>query len=104
VLFPFIALAFDGFPPWDVMSDRSLGYSAGFGGLLRGKLENFRTQITRMVRIRERWMQRDDFGCLAKTGFLHRERSLSQRNARQSARVAILQNLKRISRHSTVGG
>jgi hypothetical protein len=42
-------LAFLGFPSWEVISDRSARYSAGFGGSLRGKLENFRTQITRMA-------------------------------------------------------
>jgi hypothetical protein len=33
-----IVLAFLGFPPWEVISGRSLTYSAGFGDSLRGKM------------------------------------------------------------------
>ena len=37
MLFSFIVLAFRGFPPWEVISGRSLRYSVRFGRALRGK-------------------------------------------------------------------
>src|SRR5438876_10398762 len=37
--FLFVVLAFLGFPPWEVISGRSLLYSVEFGRSLRGKLQ-----------------------------------------------------------------
>ena len=45
----FIVLAFLGFPPWEVISGRSLRYSVRFGRALRGKLGKL--QMTRMSRM-----------------------------------------------------
>src|SRR5437016_1662292 len=50
ILISFLVLAFLGFPPWEVISGRSVRYLVKFCGALRGKLER-QPRITRISRI-----------------------------------------------------
>src|SRR5436309_655953 len=50
--FPFVVLAFFGFPSWEVSSGRSLMYCAKIGRLLRGKVgKRVKAETPRMARM-----------------------------------------------------